>query len=242
MEAIVFVITVFIVGILISLVAAQMPKVAYKQWEADAKEYLNIKDEAATKQPQSTIWDLHQLKSELIVRKQKHLCLAMLFLIACIPAWLYIHDPLAMGLICGVIGCILVGALVDWEHMYIPDETIVLGLGLAFSFLIIHGDNLEGHIIGAMVGYGFIAFLRWFFYRLRGIEGIGLGDAKMLALTGALIGVTDIFLSIIAACIIAITLNLLSQRKQSKEIPFGPGIAISGLIFYHLQLLNEALA
>ena len=80
-------------------------------------------------------------------------------------------------------------AAVDVMVLRLPD-VITLPLGVA-GLLIgpwLLGTPLLDHIIGAVAGYGVLALAAWAYARIRGREGLGLGDAKLLAVAGAWLG------------------------------------------------------
>ena len=101
-------------------------------------------------------------------------------------------------------------------------------LGLAFS--VWAGDWMLS-LAGAILGYAMIAGLAYYWRVRRGYEGIGLGDAKLLAAGGAWVGVMGLPLllliassvGILAAIVVARTTQSTSDRLA---IPFGPSLAL----------------
>jgi leader peptidase (prepilin peptidase)/N-methyltransferase len=72
-------------------------------------------------------------------------------------------------------------AILDWRHFWLPDA---LTLPLAFAGLTLGqwmtDVTLSDRIIGALCGYGILLAVAIGYHRLRGREGLGLGDAKLL--------------------------------------------------------------
>ena len=95
--------------------------------------------------------------------------------------------------------------------------------------------NYINSLIGGVFGYGFIWAIIFFYKILRNKEGIGLGDAKLLAVIGFWFGWISvpfvIFISSIVALISVIPSLINKSKKFSSQIPFGPFIII-GCIFY----------
>jgi leader peptidase (prepilin peptidase) / N-methyltransferase len=95
---------------------------------------------------------------------------------------IYVADlALALGLVAG--------AFIDLEHMYLPDAITIGGavLGLATSSL--RGLTFVDAIVGAAIGFVVIWLPFVVIYpRIRGVVGMGLGDAKLLMLAGAWFG------------------------------------------------------
>jgi prepilin signal peptidase PulO-like enzyme (type II secretory pathway) len=98
------------------------------------------------------------------------------------------------------------------------------------------GNVPTPELIGA--GGGFLLF--WAIgeahYRLRGTEGLGLGDAKLLGAAGAWLGWRDLPLVILIAAsgaLAAAAVGLLRQR----EIPFGPWLAAAFMALWLAHLI-----
>ncbi|NQY38881.1 MAG: prepilin peptidase [Henriciella sp.] len=101
-------------------------------------------------------------------------------------------------------------------------------LGLAFS--VWTGDWMFS-LAGAILGYAMIAWLAYYWRVRRGYEGIGLGDAKLLAAGGAWVGISGIpILLLIASSVGIIAAIAVSQITRSTSdriaIPFGPSLAL----------------
>jgi leader peptidase (prepilin peptidase)/N-methyltransferase len=75
----------------------------------------------------------------------------------------------------------------------------------------------------------------FFYKKVRKKEGMGLGDAKLLAVVGFWFGWFSIpftiFMSSVVALIFVIPSLINKSRKMSSQIPFGPYIIIA-VIFY----------
>lgn len=80
-------------------------------------------------------------------------------------------------------------AEIDRCHLLLPDVITLplLGLGLAVTF-VLAPYRLPAHAIGAAAGFAAFALIAWAYRRLRGRDGLGLGDAKLLGAAGAWLG------------------------------------------------------
>ncbi|MCU0838027.1 MAG: prepilin peptidase [Rhodospirillales bacterium] len=80
-------------------------------------------------------------------------------------------------------------AAIDRAHFILPDMLTLplLGLGLAVA-AVLAPDRLGDHAIGAAAGFAAFALIAAAYRRVRGREGLGLGDAKLLAAGGAWLG------------------------------------------------------
>jgi len=77
-------------------------------------------------------------------------------------------------------------SIIDWRCSRLPDALTLplLLLGLAVA-AVNWPTELADHVFGAVVGYSGLAAIAWAYRRLRGFDGLGLGDAKLLAAGGA---------------------------------------------------------
>ena len=84
---------------------------------------------------------------------------------------------------------LIVLALADISVYRLPDvitlPLIVIGLGTSWW---LPTTRLHDHVIGAVLGYAVLAGIAYVYRRLRKREGLGLGDAKLVAAAGAWLG------------------------------------------------------
>ncbi|MEO1251884.1 MAG: prepilin peptidase [Pseudomonadota bacterium] len=135
----------------------------------------------------------------------------------------------------GLLGLALIAlAAIDFETGYLPDmitlPLMVAGLAInLFSTFAGFSDAL----IGLVVGAGLFWALGAFWSRLRGVEALGLGDAKLLGGLGAWAGWQAlpliVFVAAAATLVIVLIARLRGQAIQSKDpVPFGPGLCFAG--------------
>ena len=129
---------------------------------------------------------------------------------------------------------------IDLKHFIIPNSLTfsMMILGFIKSFdqnLNSLFPNYFNSLLGGILGYGIIWLIIVFYKLVRNKEGMGLGDAKLLAVIGFWFGWIAIPFVIFSSSIIAlisVTPSLLNKSKKlSSEIPFGPYIII-GCILY----------
>ena len=118
-------------------------------------------------------------------------------------------------------------AAIDLRTFRLPDRlTLPLAAaGLAWSAWVAGGWPVMA-IAGAAAGYGCFALLGWAHHRRRGAEGLGLGDAKLLAAGGAWLGVQALPWVVLLAASGALAAALAS-RPTDRRIAFGPWLALS---------------
>jgi leader peptidase (prepilin peptidase) / N-methyltransferase len=86
-------------------------------------------------------------------------------------------------------GLLLVLAAIDLEQLIIPDRITypAIPIFMGLSLLLPLPRWWEG-LVGAVAGYAFVWLVAEVYYRIRRREGMGLGDAKLLAIIGAVLG------------------------------------------------------
>ena len=133
---------------------------------------------------------------------------------------------------------------IDLKHFIIPNTLTypMMGLGFVKSFdpnLNPIFPNYIDSLIGGFFGYGIIWAIIFFYKQIRKKEGMGLGDAKLLAVIGFWFGWSSIPFVIFFSSIIALIFvlpNLINKtKKMSSEIPFGPHIIIAAIFYLFLQ-------
>ena len=130
---------------------------------------------------------------------------------------------------------------IDLKHFIIPNELtfplMIIGFIKSFDPNLNQTifPNYINSLIGGVFGYLIIWLIIFFYKKVRKKEGMGLGDAKLLAVIGFWFGWVSIpftiFISSAVALILVIPSLINQSRKMSSEIPFGPYIII-GCILY----------
>ena len=95
--------------------------------------------------------------------------------------------------------------------------------------------NYINSLLGGIFGYSIIWLIILFYKKVRNKEGMGLGDAKLMAVVGFWFGWISIPFTIFISSVVALVLVIPSLLKKTKDmsaqIPFGPYIII-GCILY----------
>lgn len=121
-------------------------------------------------------------------------------------------------------------AWIDARRRILPDEITLPLIALGVVFGVATGEGV-GRAAGAVVGYLALAGLGALWRRLRGVEAIGLGDAKLLAAIGAFLGVAALPEVAFLAALFGIAWGLVPRgARLSAEIPFGPALALAAAV------------
>lgn len=150
--------------------------------------------------------------------------LVALWAVAVVPGW-----PAWATCVLGWM--LLALAAIDARHFLLPDSLtlplIVVGLLVAWF---LDPKSIMDHGIGAALGFFLLALVAAAYHRLRGREGIGLGDAKLLASAGAWLGWQALPSVVLIASATGLAGALIQARltgrlDEKRPIPFGPYLA-----------------
>lgn len=138
----------------------------------------------------------------------------------------------------------LVLSLIDLETQLLPDILTLPGaaVALACSALLpplwTLGVGWRMALIGAAVGGGGLWLIAFLYERLRGVEGLGLGDAKLMLLFGALFGPTAVPIILFIGACLSLPAGIAAARAgEGKEgglgarVPFGPFLCAAALAY-----------
>jgi len=125
--------------------------------------------------------------------------------------------------------------MIDAKTMLLPDNLTLplMWLGLLINYNGIFVD-LHSAVLGAIVGYLSLWSVFQLFRLITGKDGMGYGDFKILAAIGAWGGWQilpfTIFASALLGAVIGIIMLKVQGRENSQPIPYGPWLALAGLI------------
>jgi leader peptidase (prepilin peptidase)/N-methyltransferase len=151
---------------------------------------------------------------------------------------------------------LIVLTITDLRERILPDEVNFFGLGagLLFSFFTKPLDgtalwlsrrwfdfpppqmalSFADAALGAMAGSGLLWIVAEGYFRIRGREGMGLGDVKMVAAVGAFLGLKRTMLTVLVGSllgsIIGILLISISKKGRDYELPFGTFLGAGALL------------
>lgn len=144
--------------------------------------------------------------------------------------------PAAAWLIAVVLWLLWTLAVIDLLHLRLPDPLTGALAAAAALWALLFGDP-GGALTGAALGAGSFLALRLGYRALRGREGLGLGDVKLMAGLGALTGPWDLPLLVLIAALLALAGAALSGGWQARRaLPFGTALAAAGALVWLWQL------
>lgn len=178
---------------------------------------------------------------------------------AAIPPWLLYMEIIATGLAilavvawpeaamawaAAVLWWILLALIAsDLGHFRLPDvltgALLIWALALSLTGL---GPVPPQALMGAVIGAGSFWVLRWVYGRVRGREGLGLGDVKLMAGLGAMVGPWDLPLMVLWAALaglaVAAVAHLRGQATAAQAdtpLPFGAALALAGGLLWAVR-------
>ena len=136
---------------------------------------------------------------------------------------------------CGLLWSLLALTMIDFDTQLLPDGiTLPLLWGGLIANLWGTFAPLHDAVIGAIAGYLSLWSIYWLFKLIRGKEGMGYGDFKLLAALGAWLGWKVLPLIILGSSVvgaaIGITLVVMKGRDHNVPLAFGPYLAIAGML------------
>ena len=123
---------------------------------------------------------------------------------------------------------------IDADTQYLPDELTnpLIWLGLLANSTGNGLVDLKQSLSGAVLGYLSLWLLNKIHKTIRGIDGIGGGDLKLLAALGAWLGSLVLPIIVLVAAIIGILAAVVMKVAKSQPIAFGPSLAIAGWVVF----------
>ena len=145
------------------------------------------------------------------------------------------NDPFYFLFAILFLGYLITLAFIDFKHMILPDELTISG---AIIFLVYSFFNPKITFIDAFAaafGSALVFLGMYFLYlKVRKIEGLGMGDVKMLLLLGAFLGSQKLILAILLASLSGILVGgaiMIVKKKDMKfALPFGTFLSFGSYI------------
>ncbi|MBY4949397.1 A24 family peptidase [Cupriavidus respiraculi] len=134
-----------------------------------------------------------------------------------------------------LVWALLALTLIDADTQLLPDQItqplLWLGLLLNVGGLFV---AVADAVVGAAAGYLLLWSAYWLFRLLRGKEGMGYGDFKLMAALGAWFGWQALPALVLLSSVVGLLFGLanIALRRQDRDtpFPFGPFIAGAGLV------------
>jgi len=149
---------------------------------------------------------------------------------------LAVFGPTMMALAAfGLCATLLAMSAVDIDTHLLPDS---MTLPLLWAGIIVNFNgmftNLHDAVLGAIFGYLALWAVHWVFRLVRGVEGMGYGDFKLLAALGAWLGWAAlpqiVLIAAVAGAVVGLVATWRGRMRFKEPLPFGPFLAAGGAL------------
>ncbi len=147
--------------------------------------------------------------------------------------WIYGWTPLLPVRLLFASAMIVLFAI-DLRHHILPNIITLPGVVAGFVFSLLLPPGWLSSLVGLLAGGGILYAIGETYYRLRAVEGLGMGDVKMLAMIGAFLGwklmLVTLVLASFSGTIVGIVLILSGRGGMKYALPFGTFLAVGALV------------
>lgn len=165
---------------------------------------------------------------------------------ACAVMSLHEYGLTATALLIYIFACaLIVISFIDIDYYIIPDVIslpgCVIGVLAAianhffniFSWPVV--PSVWSSLAGLVFGGGVLLLISEIYFRLKKRDGLGMGDVKLLALTGAFFGIEGalytMFLGSLFGAVVGVMMIIVSGRTLTHQLPFGPYLAFGTMVY-----------
>jgi leader peptidase (prepilin peptidase)/N-methyltransferase len=169
------------------------------------------------------------------------------FLMGLLTLALYYRFGLGFEFLVGFIfvAAMIVISFIDLDVRIVPDVIslpgIVLGLALSIIGYYLNSGSTTlipgpvSSLIGIIAGGGFLLATAWIYEKITGVEGMGGGDIKLLAMIGAFLGWPSIpmtlFFASVVGSVVGLTCMVLTGAGRRLALPFAPFLCSGAVLF-----------
>ena len=146
-----------------------------------------------------------------------------------------LYGVTALGAVRIVFACALIVLFViDLQHRILPNVITLPGIVIGFACSFFLPPGWRDSLIGIAIGGGTLFLIAEAYYRLRNVEGLGMGDVKLLGMIGAFLGWKLVLLTLIVASfagsLVGVALIASGRGNMKLALPFGTFLAV-GAVF-----------
>ena len=151
--------------------------------------------------------------------------------------WQLGWQPL-LGIRMAFVAAMIVLFVIDLQHRILPNVITLPGVGIGVVASLLFEPGWVASIIGVAAGGGVLWAVGEAYFRIRGEEGMGMGDVKMLAMIGAVLGwqlmLVTLLIASLTGSIFGGGMILLKRGGMKYALPLGSFLAAGALIATHV--------
>ena len=153
-------------------------------------------------------------------------------------------------------------AVLDFERLWLPDKVTIPGILIGFATTLLYAavnskrvfafygalalrnrfmwDIVWQRLLAILAAAGLVLLIRWIYWLIRRREGIGLGDAKLMAMLAAWLGLPGALLAfglgVVLGSLAALVLLVLPSTREKNEgwahikLPLGTFLCVGGIV------------
>ena len=154
-----------------------------------------------------------------------------------------------------LVAALIVITFIDLDVRIVPDVISLPGIGLGLISSIVNSQwsmdysaivpSPVSSLLGILVGGGSLLLVAWSYQFFTGIEGMGGGDIKLLAMIGAFLGWPSIPVALFFASLIGSIVGVAFMLKKGVDskyaLPFAPFLCFGALVYLFFGELLMAL-
>jgi leader peptidase (prepilin peptidase)/N-methyltransferase len=132
-------------------------------------------------------------------------------------------------------GCAMIVLFaIDLEHQILPNAITLPGIAVGLAASVWLPPGWQSALAGAALGGASLWLLFEIWMRLRGVEALGMGDVKMLAMVGAFLGwqqvIVTLVLSSFLGSVVGVGLIAAGRGSLGSKLPYGTFIALGAIV------------
>lgn len=136
------------------------------------------------------------------------------------------------------VSAMIVLFVIDLQHRILPNAITLPGIAVGLVACLFLEPGWRSALIGVAAGGGVLWVVGEAYFRLRGEEGMGFGDVKMLAMIGAFLGWQLMLVTLLTASLTGSIVGgamILADRGNMKyALPLGSFLAAGAVVATHV--------
>jgi leader peptidase (prepilin peptidase)/N-methyltransferase len=123
---------------------------------------------------------------------------------------------------------------IDFDHQILPNGITLPGMALGLALAGPRVDvSFRDALLGALLGAGLLFLVSEVYFRLRKVEGLGMGDVKMMGMVGAFVGwkgvLLTLFLGSLSGTLVGLVVMVASKGDLRTKLPFGTFLGMGAI-------------